>query len=133
MSRLMTISELYALLLHEPKALELPKNRWRAPIVLNRDSPMLWMAPRPPATPPPARPVPIAERVWRGMEEVAAACGITEIEAWTEAAQTWIVQRQRDMEELASPAGQALSSAVRHVWSVIDDQMGDLRRRESKG
>ena len=125
MSRVLTISELYGLLLQEPKALEFSNPTIR-PIQLNRGSTVFWAAPEPPVARP-ARRVGIAAPVMHMMEVVADACGITEVDAWTEAAHAWMVQRQCDMADLATPNGQELALQVRRIWSTIDEQMGDIR------
>jgi hypothetical protein len=61
------------------------------------------------------------------MTSLAQASGITETEAWAEAAQHWIAQRQQDLRDLATPAGRELAHTVRHIWQRIDDQLRDLR------
>lgn len=61
------------------------------------------------------------------MTSLAQASGISETEAWAEAAQYWIAQRQHDLRDLATPAGCELARTVRHIWQRIDDQLRDLR------
>jgi len=137
MSRLVTMSELYGLLLqydiHKAPTEGDAKNAWPAPMLLSTQSPVLWVGPMgaPSSTPPPEprRRVPVALEIAERMAEVAAASGLNEHEAWSEAAQTWIAQRQHDMHELATPDGRALAHAVQRVWTTIDDQMRDLRAK----
>lgn len=107
MSRLMTIKELYSLLLHTQK---LPS----------------------PQTLPHAKPerqVRVARSVLERMEQVATACGISPSEAWTEAASTWVSQRQRDMDELETPSAKLIKQSMHRIWNVIDAQMSELRER----
>lgn len=139
MSRLVTMSELYGLLLQydihkAPAEGGDAKNAWPAPMALNTQSPVLWVGPlaQVPVTPPPPparRQVPVAPDLADQMAAVAAASGLNTDEAWSEAAQTWIAQRQQDMRELTTPDGRALARAVQRVWTTIDDQMSDLRAR----
>ncbi len=131
MARMMTISELYGLLLQHPHVLD-QLTDGSTPIALSTRSALLWSATRP--TPrgldgkSPVM-VRVASRVKQIMDDVATAWGITEVDAWSDAAMLWVAQRQRDMEELSSPAGETLASAVRQIWSVIDEQMSDIRGR----
>ena len=137
MSRLMTLSELYSLLLHieaEGKTITVTASH-PAPVLLNRASPALWVGPglgaqaappTMPTQPKATRHVEVATHVVDLMQRVAQASGISANDAWTEAAQHWIAQRQQDVQELATPAGRELAHAVRHTWATIDDQLRDL-------
>jgi hypothetical protein len=145
MSRLMTLSEMYALLLHDDlfKSPGLPpKNIGGHPVFLNRHSPVAWINPttiKP--TPLPhlpkreqtqlSEPVNVSPSIHEAMEQVARSCGISINEAWSDAAQAWMIQRQRDMDELATPDGQELAGNVRRVWSLIDKQLQELRSMDT--
>ncbi len=146
MSRLMTMSELYSLMLNMPEppkpvgAMAQEKNPVPATIALNRREPVLWVNPHHPAfsfapsqEKQPAAPghTTVAPQTCRALEDLAQACGISATDAWTEAAHLWIAQRQRDVVELATPAGRELSRAVSRVWSVIDEQLRELRGEAS--
>ncbi len=43
------------------------------------------------------------------------------------AGRSWLAQRRQDMADLATPTGRQLAEAVHHVWSLIDEQLRDLR------
>jgi hypothetical protein len=137
MSRVMTMSELYSLMLSD-QAMVKPvgasareKNPMPTQVALNERVPMLWVNParhqRTAAVAAPLHQMGVVAATQQALAAVAAACGISASDAWTEAANLWIAQRQRDMEELATPSGQALAGTVMRVWSVIDDQMRELR------
>jgi hypothetical protein len=136
MSRLLTMTELYSLVLHydihkAPDDADNGKNTLPQALALNTQSPVLWVGsgtevPSRRASLPPRR-VGIAPELADRMHDLAAESGLSEAEAWSEAAQTWIAQRQHDMLELASPVGRTLAAAVQRVWLTIDDQMRELR------
>lgn len=136
MSRLLTMTELYRLVLEydihkAPDDAGNTKNALPQPMALNTQSPVLWvgssMAPVRPPLPP--RRVGVAPELAEMMHDLAEESGLSEAEAWSEAAHTWIAQRQHDMVELASPPGRALAAAVQRVWTTIDDQMRELREK----
>jgi hypothetical protein len=137
MGYIVTMSELYGLLMQydihkAPAEGSEAKNAWPAPMLPNTQSPVLWVGPAEamrPSPPEPRRQVPVAPEIAGRMAEVAAASGLDEHEAWSEAAETWIAQRQHDMLELATPDGRTLARAVQRVWTTIDEQMGELRVR----
>lgn len=142
MSRLLTMSELYSLLLHhhdlgKPESIESnEKNSIVSGVQLDVQSPVLWVGPpsQPRHTPKPERMphrVKISAGLLDAMEGIAAASGLSEGEAWAEAAEAWILQRQNDLDDLASPAGREIARVVQHVWSTIDDQLRDLRNDAS--
>ena len=136
MSRVMTMSELYTLMLSDqaqmkPTGARLgQKNPLPDQIVLNANRPTLWVNPahqRQAAPPPAAYQAGVAPALQQAVADIAAACGINAGDAWTEAAHLWLAQRQRDMDDLATPSGQALAATVSRTWSVIDEQMRELR------
>jgi hypothetical protein len=143
MSRLLTMSELYTLLLEcdlhkSPAETRQAKNALPTAMPLNTQSPILWVGPGTavhhtpiPIQPRPQRQVAIATDLADLMEDMAQASGLNAGEAWSEAARAWIVQRQHDMQELASPAGRELSLTVQRVWTTIDAQMLDLREKSA--
>ena len=144
MSRLLTMSELYALLLDFPdlgiSAQNSGDEKNARVMQLNHQSPIFWEKPqgasvglsRRTSQPKSPHQVQVAGRLLDLMHHVAQASGLSENEAWSNAAQTWIAQRQHDMQELASPAGRELARAVQHVWSTIDEQMRDLRNEKPR-
>ncbi|SRR5579875_1620090 len=141
MSRLLTMSELYRLLLEcdlhkSPQELRTTKNSLPPAMPLNDQSPILWTGPQPEAHPmsPPApaqRHITVAADLADAMDDLAEASGLSAGEAWSEAAQVWIAQRRHDMQELTSPAGRELSQAVQRVWNIIDAQMLELRDKSA--
>ena len=106
-----------------------------APVQLNHRSPIYWVGPKeanqgasPSVTQSKSpRQVQVAGQLLDLMHHVAQASGLSPNEAWSDAAQSWIAQRQCDMQELASPNGRELATAVKRVWSTIDEQLRDLR------
>lgn len=74
------------------------------------------------------RQVSVPSTIAHAMESFARDSGISENDAWTDAAQAWIIQRQRDKEELESPNGRELAQVVTQVWSRIDEQLHDIRK-----
>jgi hypothetical protein len=137
MSHLLTMTELYSLVLeydiHKApneegsmkNALSQPKAYSAPSLVLGMTSGVASPFVRPPQPP---RRVAVAPDLAALMHDLAADSGLSEAEAWSEAAQTWIAQRQH-MAELASPTGRELAAAVQRVWTTIDDQMRELREK----
>ncbi len=138
MSRLMTLSELYSLLLHidsDEKIVPVAATQ-PPPVLLNQQHVAFWVGPRAagrgtPTPPQPKAPrqVQVANAVVELMGRFAEARGISATDAWAEAAQHWIAQRQRDVQDLASPKGRALANAVQRSWDTIDDQLTELRAK----
>jgi hypothetical protein len=136
MSRLMTLGELYSLLLQTDTEVMVVEKQspHPAPVLLNQHSPAFWVGPRTedgsiPDAPQPklARHVRVAGQVMELMGRFAESRGIRPDEAWTEAAHNWIAQRQWDVRDLATPAGRELALAVGRSWDIVDAQLADLR------
>ena len=138
MSRLLTVSELYTLVLESSElnkrsgAYVQEKNHLVTPVVRDVQPPQHWRRSinatrgRVPLQFP-VKPAGVAPAMAAAVAALAESCGMSDGQAWTEAAQLWMMQRQRDVEELASPTGQEFARRVQHTWSVIDEQMDAIR------
>jgi hypothetical protein len=132
-SRLLTISELYSLLLHDdtkPLIASVASSKNSGPIAMpiaTQES-VIWMPALSPKTTNNTRQVNVPSPIMHAMESFARDSGITESDAWADAAQAWLIQRQRDKEELESPNGRELAQVVTQIWSRIDEQLKDIRK-----
>ena len=135
MSRLMTLSELYSLLLHiDTEAKVIPvTNAQPTSVLLNEHQPTFWVGARAAADhkrrPKSPRQVQVASQVMDMMGRFAESRGISVNDAWTEAAHHWIAQRQQDVQDLTTPTGRKLAHAVQQSWTTIDAQLAELRTR----
>jgi hypothetical protein len=137
MSRAMTLSELYSLLLHiDTEAKVTPvSNAQPAPVLLNQHNTAFWVGQRPTDGTPPARQpkspqqARVSAQVAGLIERFASARGIGENPHWQESARHWVVQRQHDVHDLATPMGRELAQAVHRTWDAIDAQLAELRTR----
>ncbi|MBA3826181.1 MAG: hypothetical protein H0X24_20060 [Ktedonobacterales bacterium] len=135
MSRAMTLSELYSLLLHidtDEKVIPV-KTAQPAPVLLNQHNAAFWVGPRPAKGTPPARQpktppqVRVTNHVSELLERFASARGVSENTPWQESARHWVAQRQQDVQDLATPTGRELANAVQRSWDAIDTQLAELR------